>query len=81
MQFQNPLSNESDGRPVIAIKETNHAIVFTHFLLYFQDTIPLSAVLLRWITSQLSSYEFITKIQDVSECFTNGQVLCCLINR
>lgn len=45
------------------------------------DTIPLSAVLLRWIKSQLSSYEFTASIQEVSQCFTSGRVLCLLINR
>lgn len=49
--------------------------------LYFLDAIPLSAVLLRWIKSQLSSYEFMTDVQEVSQCFTNGRVLCFLINR
>ncbi|XP_031626960.1 F-actin-monooxygenase Mical isoform X5 [Contarinia nasturtii] len=45
------------------------------------DVAPISAVLLRWIKSQLSSYEFLTNLENAAECFTNGQVFCCLINR
>ncbi|KAJ6638608.1 [F-actin]-monooxygenase Mical [Pseudolycoriella hygida] len=45
------------------------------------DTVPLSTVLLRWIRAQLNSHDFIQNLTDVSECFTNGQVLCALINR
>lgn len=45
------------------------------------DSLSLSAVLLRWIKAQLSTYEFIENIGEVAECFTHGQVLCCLINR
>lgn len=45
------------------------------------DTVPLGVVLLRWIKAQLHSLEFTNNLVDVSECFTNGQVLCCLINR
>lgn len=45
------------------------------------DTVPLSTVLLRWIRAQLNSHDFIQNLTDVSECFTNGQVLCSLINR
>lgn len=47
----------------------------------FSDIAPISAILLRWIKSQLSSYEFLTNIENAAECFTNGQVFCCLINR
>lgn len=36
---------------------------------------------MRWIKSQLSSYEFLTNLDTAAECFTNGQVFCCLINR
>lgn len=36
---------------------------------------------MRWIKAQLSSYEFLTNIENTAECFTNGQVFCCLINR
>lgn len=45
------------------------------------DTLPLSTVLLRWIRAQLQSHEFSQSLDEVSECFTNGQVLCALINR
>ncbi|XP_055852127.1 F-actin-monooxygenase Mical isoform X11 [Episyrphus balteatus] len=45
------------------------------------DTLPLSAVLLRWIKAQLHSYEFVQNLNEVSDCFTNGKVLCALINR
>ncbi|XP_055902550.1 F-actin-monooxygenase Mical isoform X3 [Eupeodes corollae] len=45
------------------------------------DTLPLSAVLLRWIKAQLHSYEFVQSLNEVSDCFTNGKVLCALINR
>lgn len=45
------------------------------------DTVPLSTVLLRWVRAQLQSHEFSHNLTDVSECFTNGQVLCALINR
>ncbi|XP_075163155.1 molecule interacting with CasL [Haematobia irritans] len=45
------------------------------------DTMPLSAVLLRWICAQLHSYEFTKDLKEVSDVFTNGKVLCALINR
>lgn len=42
---------------------------------------PISQILLQWIKSQLRSYEFLSNIDNAAECFTNGQVFCCLINR
>ncbi|XP_058443081.1 F-actin-monooxygenase Mical-like isoform X2 [Malaya genurostris] len=45
------------------------------------DTVPLSTVLLRWIKSQLKDNEFVQELTDAAQCFTNGQVLCTLINR
>ncbi|XP_055384739.1 F-actin-monooxygenase Mical isoform X4 [Condylostylus longicornis] len=45
------------------------------------DTLPLSAVILRWIKAQLHAHDFMQNITEVSECFTNGKILCALINR
>ncbi|XP_023308922.2 F-actin-monooxygenase Mical isoform X6 [Lucilia cuprina] len=45
------------------------------------DTMPLSTVLLRWICAQLHAYEFTKELKEVSDVFTNGKVLCALINR
>uniref|UniRef100_A0A1I8PQT2 F-actin monooxygenase n=2 Tax=Stomoxys calcitrans TaxID=35570 RepID=A0A1I8PQT2_STOCA len=45
------------------------------------DTMPLSAVLLRWICAQLHAYDFAKELKEVSDVFTNGKVLCALINR
>lgn len=45
------------------------------------DTLPLATVLLRWVRAQLHAHTFMEELTDVSECFTNGQVLCALINR
>lgn len=45
------------------------------------DTLPLSTVLLRWIKAQLQSNEFAQDLNELSECFTGGKVLCTLINR
>lgn len=45
------------------------------------DSMPLSAVLLRWIKAQLLGHSFSADLTEVSECFTHGQVLCALINR
>ncbi|KAM7360809.1 molecule interacting with CasL isoform 2-T2 [Cochliomyia hominivorax] len=45
------------------------------------DTLPLSTVLLRWISAQLHAYEFTKELKEVSDVFTNGKVLCALINR
>ncbi|XP_058822163.1 F-actin-monooxygenase Mical isoform X2 [Topomyia yanbarensis] len=45
------------------------------------DTVPLGTVLLRWIKSQLKDNEFVQELTDAAQCFTNGQVLCTLINR
>lgn len=41
----------------------------------------MGTVLLRWIKSQLKGHEFINNLSEVSQCFTNGQVLCALIHR
>ncbi|XP_065354133.1 F-actin-monooxygenase Mical isoform X3 [Calliphora vicina] len=45
------------------------------------DTMPLSTVLLRWICAQLHAYEFTKELKEASDVFTNGKVLCALINR
>ncbi|KAL5285067.1 Mical family protein [Megaselia abdita] len=45
------------------------------------DTLPLSTVLLRWVKAQLHSYDFTQQLNEVSDCFLNGQVLCALIYR
>lgn len=45
------------------------------------DSMPLSTVLLRWICAQLHAYEFTKDLKEVSDVFTNGKVLCALINR
>lgn len=38
-------------------------------------------MLLRWIKAQLQSHDFTHDLKEASECFTNGRVLCALINR
>uniref|UniRef100_A0A336MWJ0 F-actin monooxygenase n=1 Tax=Culicoides sonorensis TaxID=179676 RepID=A0A336MWJ0_CULSO len=45
------------------------------------ETVSLSSVLLRWVKSHLKGYEFIHGITEVSQCFTQGQVLLHLIHR
>lgn len=45
------------------------------------DTIPLGTVLLRWIKSQLIDHAFAQDLNEVAQCFTQGNVLCALINR
>ncbi|KXJ75667.1 hypothetical protein RP20_CCG011307 [Aedes albopictus] len=45
------------------------------------DTIPLGTVLLRWVKSQLKGNDFVQELSEASQCFTNGRVLCTLINR
>ncbi|KAL9897755.1 molecule interacting with CasL isoform 4-T10 [Glossina fuscipes fuscipes] len=45
------------------------------------DSVPLSSILLRWVCAQLHSYEFAKELKEASDIFTNGKVLCALINR
>uniref|UniRef100_A0A1A9VGD2 F-actin monooxygenase n=1 Tax=Glossina austeni TaxID=7395 RepID=A0A1A9VGD2_GLOAU len=45
------------------------------------DSVPLSSILLRWVCAQLHSYEFVKELKEASDIFTNGKVLCALINR
>lgn len=45
------------------------------------ETVSLNSVLLRWVKSHLKGYEFVHGISEVSQCFTQGQVLCHLIHR
>uniref|UniRef100_A0A1A9ZWV1 F-actin monooxygenase n=1 Tax=Glossina pallidipes TaxID=7398 RepID=A0A1A9ZWV1_GLOPL len=45
------------------------------------DSVPLSSILLRWVCAQLHSYEFVKELKEASDVFTNGKVLCALINR
>lgn len=45
------------------------------------DTTPMANVLLAWIKSHLKDQDFITDIIEPSQIFTNGKVLCALINR
>lgn len=55
---------------------------FTDFPDFFStDVAPISQILLQWIKAQLRSYEFLSDLENAAECFTNGQVFCCLINR
>lgn len=55
---------------------------FSNFICHFSsDSMPLSTVLLRWICAQLHAYEFTKDLKEVSDVFTNGKVLCALINR
>lgn len=56
-------------------------IIFGANDLLVVDTMPLSAVLLRWICAQLHSYEFTKDLKEASDVFANGKVLCALINR
>jgi F-actin monooxygenase len=44
------------------------------------DTTPMANVLLGWIKSRLKNYEFVSDINEPSQIFTNGQVLCSLIH-
>jgi hypothetical protein len=50
-------------------------------LLVFTDTAPLGTVLLRWIKSHLKGLDFVNHLTEASQCFTDGRVLCALINR
>ncbi|XP_055616904.1 F-actin-monooxygenase Mical [Toxorhynchites rutilus septentrionalis] len=59
------------GPEVIAIKRKRRT----------NDTVPLGTVLLRWVKSQLKDNEFVQQLGDAAQCFTNGRVLCTLINR
>nr|AAM55242.1 MICAL short isoform [Drosophila melanogaster] len=45
------------------------------------DLLPQGATLLRWISAQLHSYQFIPELKEASDVFRNGRVLCALINR
>ena len=45
------------------------------------DTTPMANVLLAWIRSNLKDQEFISEIIEPSQIFTNGKVLCALIQR
>ncbi|XP_039495687.1 F-actin-monooxygenase Mical isoform X3 [Drosophila santomea] len=45
------------------------------------DLMPQGATLLRWISAQLHSYQFIPELKEASDVFRNGRVLCALINR
>lgn len=45
------------------------------------DTTPMAAVLLGWIKSHLKDQDFVASIQEPSQCFTHGKVLCALIHR
>ncbi|XP_037946356.1 F-actin-monooxygenase Mical isoform X3 [Teleopsis dalmanni] len=45
------------------------------------DTLPFGTVLLCWISAQLHKHDFVNSLKQVSDVFTNGKVLCALINR
>lgn len=45
------------------------------------DQLPLSTVLLRWIKAQLHAIPFAQNLEIISECYTNGHILCALLNR
>lgn len=45
------------------------------------DHLPLSTVLLRWIKAQLHAIPFVQNLENISECYTSGHVLCALLNR
>lgn len=45
------------------------------------DATPMAHVLLGWIKSHLSDQDFVTSINEPSQCFTHGKVLCALITR
>lgn len=56
-------------------------IKHTYIYILPVDTLPLSAILLRWIKAQLHAYEFTQHLNEVSDVFTSGKVLVALINR
>ncbi|XP_035900097.1 F-actin-monooxygenase Mical isoform X1 [Anopheles stephensi] len=45
------------------------------------DVVPLGATLLRWLKGQLKDSGFVQELNEPTECFTNGKVLCTLIHR
>ncbi|XP_034484694.1 F-actin-monooxygenase Mical isoform X1 [Drosophila innubila] len=45
------------------------------------DSLPQGASLLRWISAQLSAYQFTAELKEPSDVFRNGRVLCALISR
>lgn len=45
------------------------------------DTTSMAIVLLGWIKSHLKDHDNVEEISEPSQVFTNGKVLCALINR
>lgn len=66
---------------IIYLKLFKFYIYLINFLFNAVDSTSLSQVLLRWICAQLHAYEFTKELKDVSDVFSNGLVLCALINR
>jgi len=52
-----------------------------YILICLTDSLPQGASLLRWISAQLSAYQFTAELKEPSDVFRNGRVLCALISR